>query len=104
MLLFYAQEEEEMTEVQKEYYSGIIDFLFAGFGETVEVSLFEVLENQKTSLCAKSKNCSKALGEEMDKNLLFWLRAYRKEQNILQNYLFRKKWGFIQSISLLYFG
>ncbi|CAL7873413.1 YheO-like protein [Fusobacterium necrophorum subsp. funduliforme ATCC 51357] len=102
MLLFYAQEEEEMTEVQKEYYSGIIDFLFAGFGETVEVSLFEVLENQKTSLCAKSKNCSKALGEEMDKNLLFWLRAYRKEQKYIAKLPFQEKNGDLSRVSLYY--
>lgn len=91
-----------MTEFQKKYYSGMIDFLFATFGETIEVSLFEVSESQKTSLCAKSKNCSKALGEEMDKNLLFWLRAYRKEQKYITKLPMKEKNGDLSRVSLYY--
>ena len=40
----------KMTEFQKEYYSGMIEFLSATFGETIEISLFEVLEKKSKSI------------------------------------------------------
>lgn len=80
-----------MTEFQKEYYSGMIEFLSAVFGHMIEISLFEVLANKKTSLCAKSKNCLKDLGDEVDRNLLFCIREYKKSKSILQNYHGKKK-------------
>lgn len=92
----------KMTEFQKEYYSGMIEFLSATFGETIEISLFEVLENKRTSLCAKSKNCLKDLGDEVDRNLLFCIREYKKEQKYTAKLPWKEKNGNLSRVSFYY--
>ena len=97
-----GEEREKMTELQKEYYKGVIEFLFATFGETIEASLYEVTSDKKTTLLEKTKNCNKEYGEAIDKNFMTWIRNYDKGQKYIAKLPMKEKNGDLCRISFYF--
>lgn len=91
-----------MTEIEKEYYKGVIEFLFATFGETIEASLYEIKEDKKSSLYVKTKNSKKEYGEAIDKHLMSWIRNYDKKQKYVAKIPMKEKNGDLSRISLYF--